>query len=71
MRSRCRQRHGSHAWVRGLGRGVARGLRGAGTAFDGLWYVTSVTHELKRGEYKQQFTLSRNGLVSTLPSVAV
>ena len=47
------------------------GLRGAGTAFDGLWYVTSVTHELKRGEYKEQFTLSRNGLVSTLPSVAV
>jgi hypothetical protein len=47
------------------------GLRGAGAAFDGLWYVTSVTHELKRGEYKEQFTLSRNGLVSTLPSVAV
>ncbi len=47
------------------------GLRGAGMAFDGLWYVTSVTHELKRGEYKEQFTLSRNGLVSTLPSVAV
>jgi hypothetical protein len=47
------------------------GLRGAGTAFDGLWYVTGVTHELKRGEYKEQFTLSRNGLVSTLPSVAV
>jgi hypothetical protein len=47
------------------------GLRGAGTAFDGLWYVTSVTHELKRGEYKEQFTLSRDGLVSTLPSVAV
>jgi hypothetical protein len=47
------------------------GLRGAGTAFDGLWYVTGVTHELKRGEYKEQFELSRNGLVSTLPSVAV
>ncbi len=47
------------------------GLRGAGTAFDGLWYVTGVTHDLKRGEYKEQFTLSRNGLVSTLPSVAV
>ncbi len=30
-----------------------------------------MTHELKRGEYKEQFTLSRNGLVSTLPSVAV
>jgi hypothetical protein len=47
------------------------GLRGAGMAFDGLWYVTSVTHDLKRGSYKQQFSLSRNGLVSTLPSVAV
>jgi hypothetical protein len=47
------------------------GLRGAGMAFDGLWYVTSVTSELKRGEYKQQFSLARNGLVSTLPTVAV
>jgi hypothetical protein len=47
------------------------GLRGAGTAFDGEWYVTSVTHELKRGEYKEQFTLSRNGLVSTVSSLAV
>lgn len=47
------------------------GLRGAGTAFDGLWYVTSVTSELKRGEYKQQFSLARDGLVSTLPTVAV
>jgi hypothetical protein len=47
------------------------GLRGAGAAFDGLWYVTSVSHELKRGEYKEEFTLSRNGLISTLPSVAV
>jgi hypothetical protein len=47
------------------------GLRGAGDAFDGLWYVTSVSHELKRGEYKEEFTLSRNGLISTLPSVAV
>lgn len=47
------------------------GVRGAGTAFDGLWYVEGVTHELRRGEYKEQFTLSRNGLVSTLPSVVV
>jgi hypothetical protein len=47
------------------------GIRGAGTAFDGLWYVTGVTHHLKRGEYKQDFTLSRNGLISTLSSVAV
>ena len=47
------------------------GVRGAGTAFDGLWFVTSVTHDLKRGQYRQQFTLGRNGMVSTLPSVAV
>jgi hypothetical protein len=47
------------------------GVRGAGLAFDGLYYVTSVTHSIKRGEYKQQFTLSRNGLISILPEVAV
>jgi len=48
------------------------GVRGAGTAFDGLYYVTSVTHNIKPdGEYKQQFTLSRNGLVSTLDKVPV
>jgi hypothetical protein len=45
------------------------GVRGAGAAFDGLHYVTSVTHTLKRGEYKQSFKLSRNGLVSTIPAV--
>ncbi len=45
------------------------GLRGAGTAFDGLYYVNSVTHQIKRGEYKQDFELSRNGLVSTLPRI--
>jgi len=45
------------------------GVRGAGLAFDGLYYVKSVTHELKRGSYKQSFTLSRNGLISTLPVV--
>jgi hypothetical protein len=46
------------------------GVRGAGTAFDGLYYVKSVTHKIKRGEYKQSFELSRNGLISTLPRVA-
>jgi hypothetical protein len=45
------------------------GLRGAGTAFDGLYYVNSVTHQIKRGEYKQDFELSRNGLVSTVGSI--
>lgn len=47
------------------------GVRGAGTAFDGLYYVKSVTHNIKRGEYKQNFTLSRNGLVSTVTQVPV
>jgi hypothetical protein len=47
------------------------GVRGAGTPFDGLYYVKSVTHNIKRGEYKQNFTLTRNGLISTLPRVPV
>jgi hypothetical protein len=45
------------------------GVRGAGPAFDGLYYVKSVTHKIKRGEYKQDFKLSRNGLVSTVSTV--
>jgi len=45
------------------------GVRGAGAAFDGLYYVKSVTHTIKRGDYKQDFTLSRNGLLSTVPKV--
>jgi hypothetical protein len=45
------------------------GVRGVGPAFDGLYYVKSVTHKIKRGEYKQDFKLSRNGLVSTVSTV--
>ena len=45
------------------------GVRGAGTAFDGLYYVKSVTHNIKRGEYKQSFNLVRNALVSNTPRV--
>ena len=45
------------------------GVRGAGLAFDGLYYVTRVKHSIKRGEYKQSFSLSRNGLISTVPEV--
>jgi hypothetical protein len=45
------------------------GVRGAGVPFDGLYYVKTVTHRIERGSYKQDFTLARNGLVSTLPSV--
>lgn len=45
------------------------GVRGAGDAFNGLYYVTSVTHQIKRGSYSQSFTLARNGLLSTTPVV--
>jgi hypothetical protein len=47
------------------------GVRGSGPAFDGLYYVKSVTHKIKRGEYKQDFTLTRNGLVSTVSTVNI
>lgn len=45
------------------------GVRGAGLPFDGLYYVKSVTHEIERGAYRQSFSLARNALVSTFPSV--
>ena len=47
------------------------GVRGAGLPFDGLYYVKKVTHEIERGSYKQSFSLARNGMVSTLPSVPI
>jgi hypothetical protein len=46
------------------------GVRGAGIAYDGHYFVKSVTHSLRRGEYKQNFTLTRNAHISltqTLP----
>jgi hypothetical protein len=46
-------------------------VRGAGIAYDGLYYVNSVTHNIKRGEYKQNFQLSRDGLISLTPKVPV
>jgi hypothetical protein len=45
------------------------GVRGAGLGFDGLYYVSQVTHQIKRGEFKQSFKLARDGLVSTVPVV--
>jgi hypothetical protein len=47
------------------------GVRGAGLSFDGLHYVEKTTHQLKLGEYKQSFTLRRNGIVSNLPALPV
>jgi hypothetical protein len=45
------------------------GVRGAGVAFDGLYYVESARHRIKLGEYKQSFSLKRNALISNLPVV--
>jgi hypothetical protein len=45
------------------------GVRGAGPAFDGLHYVDSVTHKIARNQYKQDFTLKRNALISNTPVV--
>ncbi|KAF1709721.1 hypothetical protein CSC71_10640 [Pseudoxanthomonas sangjuensis] len=45
------------------------GVRGAGLPFDGLYYVKSVSHQIERGAYRQSFSLARNGLISTIPTV--
>jgi hypothetical protein len=45
------------------------GVRGAGIAYDGLYYVASVTSTLGRGKFSQSFNLTRNGLISITPTV--
>ena len=45
------------------------GLRGAGYSHDGMYYVKRVTHRLRKGEYKQSFTLTRDGLGAITPVV--
>jgi hypothetical protein len=45
------------------------GLRGVGFSYDGLYYVKKVTHTIKAGQYKQKFTLTREGTGSTVPFV--
>ncbi len=44
-------------------------VRGAGITYDGFYYVKSVTHNIKRGEYKQNFTLARDGTIPLTPRV--
>lgn len=46
-------------------------VRGGGNYFDGLYYVKSVTHDIKRGEYRQSFTLARGGIQSSVSTVSV
>ncbi len=45
------------------------GVRGVGYMHDGFYYVKSVSHKIKKGEYSQSFTLAREGLGSTTPVV--
>jgi len=45
------------------------GVRGAGLAYDGMYYVDRVSHKIRRGQYKQDFSLSRDGLISQTPMV--
>ena len=45
------------------------GVRGAGLPYNGLYFVKSVTSNIKKGEIKQNFNLSRNGLISITPRV--
>jgi hypothetical protein len=47
------------------------GVRGAGPSYDGLYFVKSVTHSIKRGEYKQSFSLTRNATVPFSQQVPV
>lgn len=49
-------------------RGIV-GLRGAGYNYDGLYYVKSVTHTIRRGEYTQRFSLRREGVGAISPVV--
>lgn len=46
-------------------------VRGAGPYYDGEYYVKSVTHNIKRGEYKQSFNLARGGVGSAVATVSV
>jgi hypothetical protein len=47
------------------------GLRGVGYSHDGFYYVKSVNHTIMQGEYKQSFTLTREGSGSSTPVVPV
>ena len=45
------------------------GLRGVGLSYDGFYYVKSVTHVIQQGEYRQRFTLTREGQGAISPVV--
>jgi hypothetical protein len=49
-------------------RGIV-GVRGVGFTHDGLYYVKSVTHSISHGQYKQKFSLAREGTGPLTPAV--
>lgn len=59
-------RYGALLQLRGL-----VGLRGVGYSYDGFYYVKSVTHKISRGQYKQNFTITREGLGTTTQRVPI
>jgi hypothetical protein len=50
-------RYGALLQLRGL-----VNLRGVGYTYDGTYYVKNVTHKIRKGDYKQSFTLTREGI---------
>jgi hypothetical protein len=44
-------------------------VRGIGNTNDGLYYVKSVTHRIRKGQYQQAFTVTREGRNSTISRV--
>ncbi|MGB3612423.1 MAG: hypothetical protein WBA10_01425 [Elainellaceae cyanobacterium] len=58
-------RYGDLLKIRGL-----VGLRGVGLSYDGVYVVKSVSHTLSKGQYKQNFTITRDGLGSAQRGLA-
>lgn len=46
-------------------------LRGVGYTYDGRYYVNEVTHEIRSGDYKQRFIMTREGTGTALSSVTM
>ena len=44
-------------------------VRGVGYSYDGTYYVQQVKHSIRRGGYTQNFTLTREGVGSTITEV--
>jgi hypothetical protein len=46
-------------------------VRGVGFSYNGDYYVQEVSHRIRRGEYKQSFTLRREGRGALTPTVVM